>query len=54
MNLLSIRLFSFEFTVTREHSPIGLRFAVDRSVSGETFIHLPLVSVALIDQRPLR
>lgn len=49
MHLLSFRLRSTEITVTREATPIG--FAIDRSVSGEMFIHLPLVSVALIDER---
>lgn len=49
MHLLSFRLRSTQITVTREATPIG--FAIDRSVSGETFIHMPLISVALINQR---
>lgn len=52
MHLLSFHLRSTEITVTREATPIG--FAIDRSVSGETFIHLPFISVALIDQHPLK
>ncbi|WP_019953610.1 hypothetical protein [Yoonia vestfoldensis] len=52
MHLLSFRLRSTEITVTREATPIG--FAIDRSILGETFIHLPFISVAFIDQRPLR
>ena len=48
MHLLSFRLRSTQITVTREATPIG--FAIDRCLSGETFIHLPFISIALIDQ----